>query len=196
MNKIFSQKHSFDYTADTQRVFHAMLEALSNPGEPRSIAEPASRFAGNGPWLAAAATLLDNEVTYFWNGDADCGAEIGYLTGSVPAPARDADFLLLPEKTDPSAFLPLVKAGTHEAPHTSATLIIGSDGEPAASCELSGPGVPPGGRRLALSEYEREWLLSRGALGLEYPLGVELIFLRNGGDITAVTRKVEVKWLT
>lgn len=190
------KKHLFDYTHDSRRVFRVLLELLANPGEARSIADPASRFDGNGLWLAAAATLLDNEVTFHWNGGADGGAEISYLTGSSQAGARDADFILLPEPASPTELMPLVKHGTHEAPHTSATLIIGSDGLAAAECALSGPGVPPEGRRLALDGYEREWVLARNALDFEYPLGVELIFLRGNGDMTAVTRKVDVKWLT
>jgi alpha-D-ribose 1-methylphosphonate 5-triphosphate synthase subunit PhnH len=190
------KKHSFDYTFDSQAVFRALLDALANPGAPCSIAEQAARFGGGGAWLAMAAALLDNEVTYHWNGAPDAGAEIGYITGSAEADIQSADFILLPAPMKPSALLPLVKTGTHTAPHTSGTVIAGSSGAPDAECELSGPGVPPNGRRAALTVYEREWIQARDALELEYPLGIELIFLRGNGDITAITRKAAVKWLT
>lgn len=191
-----NKKHTFDYTSDSQRVFRVLLELLANPGSILSISEMAPLFAGNGLWLATAATLLDNEVTHYWNGDPGDGAEICYLTGSPGADIRDADFILLPEPADPFEALPLVKPGTYESPHTSATLIIGSDGKTAAECALEGPGVPPGGRRLALGQYERDWVQARDARNCEYPLGVDLIFLRAGGDMAALTRKVGVKWLT
>jgi alpha-D-ribose 1-methylphosphonate 5-triphosphate synthase subunit PhnH len=193
---LISKKHSFDYTLDSQGVFRVLLDALANPGALYSIAEQAARFAGNGAWLAAAATLLDNEVTQYWNGAPDDGAEIGYITGSAPADIQSADFILLPAPVDPSALLPLVKTGTHTAPHTSGTVIAGSSGATGDECELSGPGVPPEGRRAALTGYERKWVQARDALEREYPLGIELIFLRADNDITAITRKAAVKWLT
>jgi alpha-D-ribose 1-methylphosphonate 5-triphosphate synthase subunit PhnH len=190
------KKHSFDYTMDSQAVFRALLDALANPGAPCSIAEQAARFGGGGAWLAMAATLLDNEVTYHWNGAPDAGSEIGYITGSAEADIQSADFILLPATVTPSALLPLVKTGTHTSPHTSGTVIADSSGAMSAECELSGPGVPPEERRTALTEYEREWVTARDALELEYPLGIDLIFLRGDGDIAAITRKAAVKWLT
>jgi hypothetical protein len=58
-----------------------------------------------------------------------------------------------------------------------------------------GPGVPPEGRRLDLSPAETAWCRAREEMGFEYPRGVELVFLRRGGAILALTRKTEVRIL-
>jgi alpha-D-ribose 1-methylphosphonate 5-triphosphate synthase subunit PhnH len=189
-----NRKHSFDHTVGSQEVFRILLNALSNPGRLFDMSQPASRFAQNGMWLAIAATLLDNEVTYHWNGSLYVGQEIEYLTGSVPAKVEEADFIMLPEQTEPGKLLPLVKTGTHEAPHTSATVLAGSFGEQNMECTLRGPGIPPTGRHITLTQYEREWALLRDGLGYEYPLGIELIFIRGSGELFAVTRKAAVEW--
>jgi phosphonate C-P lyase system protein PhnH len=181
-------------TLDTQTVFRRLLDALSNPGRAVSITDCAAKFSANGEWLALAATLLDAEVTYYWNGGDSYGEELRFLTGSRTESPELADFALLPERVEPAAFISRIKSGTHLDPHLSAILIIGSSGEREFECALSGPGVPPNGRALMVTEYEREWIHARDAARFEYPLGIELIFVRDGGVLAAITRKAAVAW--
>jgi alpha-D-ribose 1-methylphosphonate 5-triphosphate synthase subunit PhnH len=144
--------------------------------------------------LAPAVTLLDNETGFYWNGGTEIADEICFLTGSFLAPAWQADFVFLPEPADPHEILGSVKHGSDEDPHDSAMIIADARGKHEANATLHGPGVPPGGRNIPFSAAERGWLEARDEQGYEYPCGVELVFLRDGGEILSVTREVSIQW--
>jgi alpha-D-ribose 1-methylphosphonate 5-triphosphate synthase subunit PhnH len=93
-------------------------------------------------------------------------------------------------------FLALVKQGTHIDPHTSALLFIaaGTGQKPEEPVFLTGPGIPPEGRRLDLYPAEAAWCRARDERGFEYPCGVELVFLREDDSILAFTRKTAFLW--
>jgi alpha-D-ribose 1-methylphosphonate 5-triphosphate synthase subunit PhnH len=95
-------------------------------------------------------------------------------------------------------FLARVKQGTHLDPHTSALLFIAAgtgDGEkPEETVFLTGPGIPPQGRWLDLFPEEAVWCRARDERDFEYPCGVELVFLRKGDSILALTRKTAFLW--
>jgi phosphonate C-P lyase system protein PhnH len=182
-------KHHFNMVIDAQGVFRSFLDALANPGRPSSIASYVKRFAEEGQWLAPAVTLLDQETGFFWNGAPEIAREINFLTGSAPVPLPRADFVFLPEPAAPAEILRQVKGGSHAAPHDSALLLIATDGEASAPVTLRGPGIPPEGRRIMLSQTERVWLQAREAQGFEYPCGVEMVFLREDASILAIARK-------
>jgi alpha-D-ribose 1-methylphosphonate 5-triphosphate synthase subunit PhnH len=187
-------KHDFDMAVGAQAVFRLLLGALSNPGRPASIARYAGQFAHSGQWLAPAVTLLDNETGFYWNGAPEVADEICLLTGSSPVPLERADFVFLPEPAGASEILGSVKPGSHADPHDSALIIVEAGGQPETASVVSGPGVPPGGRSVSFSGTERAWLEARDERGYEYPCGVELVFLRDGGEILSVTRKVAIQW--
>jgi phosphonate C-P lyase system protein PhnH len=187
-------KHDFDMVMGTQTVFRSLLDSLSNPGRPTNIARYAGQFLSRGEWLAPAVTLLDNETGFHWNGEVEASDEICFLTGSSVTSVDRADFVFLPEEADPNEILSGVKPGTHEDPHDSAMIIVAAGGRPEINAELRGPGVPPGGRNVLFSCAERAWLEARDRQEYEYPLGVELIFLRDGGEFLSVTRKVNARW--
>jgi phosphonate C-P lyase system protein PhnH len=188
-------KHDFDMVMGTQAVFRLLLGSLSNPGRAAGITRYADQFARDGRWLALAVTLLDNETGFYWNGAAETKDEIYFLTGSSSASIGRADFVFLPEPAGPNEILGSVKPGTHIDPHDSAMIIVEAGGLPEINAALSGPGVPPGGRSASFSSAERAWLEARDKQGYEYPCGVELVFLRDGGELLSITRKVAVQWL-
>jgi alpha-D-ribose 1-methylphosphonate 5-triphosphate synthase subunit PhnH len=182
-------KHHFNMVMDAQGVFRSFLDALANPGRPASIASYVKRFAEEGRWLAPAVTLLDQEAGFFWNGASEISREISFLTGSAPASLSDADFVFLPEPAVPAEILEQVKGGSHVAPHDSALLLIATDGGNPAPVALRGPGIPPEGRVVMLSQTERAWLDARESRNFEYPCGVEMVFLREDASIVAIARK-------
>ena len=188
-------KHDFDMVMGTQAVFRLLLDSLSNPGRPANASRYSGQFARRGRWLAPAVTLLDGEVGFYWNGERETADEICFLTGSSTASIERADFVFLPEPSDPDEILGRVKPGTHTDPHDSAMIITEGGGTPEINAVLRGPGVPPGGRSAQFSAAERAWLEARERRAHEYPCGIELIFLRDCGEFLSVTRKVAVQWL-
>jgi alpha-D-ribose 1-methylphosphonate 5-triphosphate synthase subunit PhnH len=207
-------KHDFDTVHGAQEVFRILLEALANPGRVLSIRRQTSQFAGQGRWLALALTLLDKGTGFYWDGDAETGEEIRFLTGAPRAAPEEADFVFLsrgansggpppaggtsPEETEAARILSRVKQGSHLDPHLSALLFIaagtGDGKKPDTPVFLTGPGIPPEGRRIDLFPAEAAWCRARDERDFEYPCGVELIFLREDFSLAALTRKTAFLW--
>jgi alpha-D-ribose 1-methylphosphonate 5-triphosphate synthase subunit PhnH len=196
MTETMRRKHQFDPIHGSQEVFRILLEALANPGRVLSLRSQADQFAGQGRWLAPALTLLDKGAGFFWDGDEGTGEEIRFLSGAPRVPLEAADFVFLSrgraDNGEALRVLSRVKAGTHRDPQDSALLFIavGKGEKPETPVFLTGPGIPPAGRRLDLFPSEAAW--ARESRGFEYPCGVELVFLREDCSITALTRKTEV----
>jgi alpha-D-ribose 1-methylphosphonate 5-triphosphate synthase subunit PhnH len=185
----------------TQEVFRLFLEALANPGRPVSPCRRNAQFSEYGQWLAPAVAFLDTETGFFWDGLAEVGEEIRFLSGAVPVPLPEADFVFLSQNTGAEDILSQVKSGTHRDPHDSALLLISSGssekprpGSVPVPVTLKGPGVPPEGRTVDLSPAELSWVKARNERNFEYPCGVELIFLREDQSLLALTRKVAASW--
>ena len=198
-------KHNFDITKGSQEVFRLLMDALANPARPVNLNDQISQFVSNGKWLAPALTLLDNETGFFWDGPSELEEEIHFLTGAMQVPPESADFIFLSSSyvnTEPEAarlfaerIISCVKAGTHRDPHDSVMIFIASSGKTDISISVSGPGVPPEGRKAQISAAEAEWIKARDKQQFEYPRGVELVFIRDDNSFLAITRKVAVKWL-
>jgi phosphonate C-P lyase system protein PhnH len=193
-------KHHFDMVMDTQAVFRLFLDALANPGRLVSIARYAGRFARQGCWLAPAVMLLDHETGFFWNGAAEIADEMRFLTGSAPVPIGCADFVFLPAPAVPAEIMAQVKQGSLEDPYDSALLLVATDedaqrGNIRIPIILQGPGTPPEGRTVLLSQAECAWLEARSSsMPALYPRGAEIIFLRKDASVLAFTRKVALIW--
>jgi phosphonate C-P lyase system protein PhnH len=192
-------KHQFDMVSGTQEVFRLLLEALANPGRPVDLSAHVCQFAVNGRWLAPALTLLDNETGFFWDGPSDLGEEIRFLSGAVQVPLENADFVFLSSlgadtESEASHVLCQAKGGTHRDPHNSALIFAATRGKQDQSVALKGPGIPPDGRKVAVSAVEAAWIKARDAQGFEYPCGVEIIFIREDNSLLAITRKAVATW--
>jgi alpha-D-ribose 1-methylphosphonate 5-triphosphate synthase subunit PhnH len=203
VTETLKRKHDFDMVHGAQEVFRILLEALANPGRVLSLRRHAGQFAAQGRWLAPAVTLLDAETGFFWDGDAETGEEIRFLTGAPPVSLEKADFVFLRAGTaardEALRILFRVSGGTHIDPHLSALFFIApAEGEDESttgeSLALKGPGIPPEGRIIRLSPGEAAWCRARDERGFEYPCGVEFIFLREDDSLLALTRTTEILW--
>lgn len=89
-----------------------------------------------------------------------------------------------------SAILVQAKCGTLVDPHKSATLLIRDNAEKAETCTLYGPGID-GETELCCSETVCQALRLREQQAYEYPMGVDLIFVTDSGNITCIPRLVK-----
>ena len=161
--------HNFDEVFDTQRVFRKLLEAMSNPGRIVSVSEEKDRLFGDFPsFLAVAMTLIDNEVSFSAAGNKELKQDIMLVTLSPEADTRTADYIFVTDTDILPEILEKAKFGTLSDPHCSATIIIRDNGEKCINA-----------------------LELRDAQNYEYPQGVDMIFISDSGDITAVPRLVK-----
>lgn len=182
-----------DPTADAQRVFRAVLDAMSHPTRTYPLAGPPEPPAALGRGLAAVALMVLDEDCTVWLGgtlgeDAEAATWLTFHTGArrVDDPAA-AQFLL----SAPSALPPLssLALGSDEAPHHSATVVLDvRAATPAAGRRFTahGPGID-GVATLdapwAGEGFAAEWRENTA----QYPRGVDLLLV--GEDaVTALPR--------
>jgi alpha-D-ribose 1-methylphosphonate 5-triphosphate synthase subunit PhnH len=189
----------FDFTHDSQRVFRILMAALAAPGEIRTL--PAIELAVSRPEfhfiLLPFLTLLDLETSFAAEG-ADAGAreEVArYLeinTGARSLGSAEADFILCLGPSLGGRFA-VLKKGTLDAPHRSATVFYLVDGlfsasnDGALELRLSGPGIKQERRFFAAGLDEREpadWQNHRTG----YPAGVDICLVSRAGDIVGLPR--------
>jgi len=178
-----------DPVLDAQQCFRSVLDAMARPGRVHAVAgvepPPALGIAAAGVLL----TLVDHE-TPLWLDPALAAARawIAFHCGATDAVAGNAAFALSSGMPDLAAF----PAGTHEAPETSATVIVQlpalTGGVPL---RLSGPGL----RSSALlapvglpADFVSVWHRNRGL----FPAGIDLI-LCAGNELAALPRTVSVE---
>lgn len=183
--------HQFDEVFDTQRVFRKLLEAMSNPGRIVSVSEEKDRLFGDFPsFLAVAMTLIDNEVSFSAAGNKELKQDIMLVTLSPEADTRTADYIFVTDTDILPEILEKAKFGTLSDPHCSATIIIRDNGEKCINACLCGPGIN-GETEISCSEVFCTALELRDTQNYEYPQGVDMIFISDSGDITAVPRLVK-----
>ncbi|MCA4132572.1 phosphonate C-P lyase system protein PhnH [Arthrobacter sp. M4] len=135
-----------DPTAESQRVFRAVLDAFAHPCRPYPIRGLPEAPDGLGAGLAVVAlALFDEDVSVWLHPKLAVRREVTtYLTfhtGTRITGAREgADFVIAtPDTVTPFSDLAL---GTDEAPHQSATIIIDAGARGAgARFTATGPGI-------------------------------------------------------
>jgi len=185
----------FDSVHDIQATFRGLLDAFSFPGKLVDLSEPASRLAPLLPTTPApvslclaAATLIDNETTY-WADDLEVARFLVEWSSTSPSETAKSAFLVVSALRDDDLATALSEApvGTLLDPHLGATVLIGvsnlDEGEPAT---LSGPGLErPLTCRLPAGDH---WLTVRNARVSEFPLGIDLAFFDHLGRVVALPR--------
>ncbi|MCL1905591.1 MAG: phosphonate C-P lyase system protein PhnH [Clostridiales bacterium] len=184
------KKHNFDPVFDSQKVFRLLLQAMSNPARVVNIKEYADKLSGdNTAFLAVAITLLDNETSFNTCENHLLEQEIASLTLAKREEIAYADFVFVWGQSDIKSVIKNAKCGTLADPHKSATVIIQNDGDAACALSLCGPGIN-GHIAVMVSQRVAEALALRNAQYYEYPQGIDLIFVSNGGELLAIPRLV------
>ncbi|SHE94981.1 alpha-D-ribose 1-methylphosphonate 5-triphosphate synthase subunit PhnH [Desulfacinum infernum DSM 9756] len=179
-----------DPVLDSQRVFRALLAAMSYPGRILRLTPPAHVPEGlcEASW-SVLLTLADHAVS-LWT-DLPEGApareSIRAHCGS-PATERpvDADLALITRPMEAGAAYDF-RLGTEKRPELGATLVIQTDTLSAGEgFALSGPGIRKEAFLKVTGVPESFWLWRR-SLENRYPLGVDLI-LTCGTSLAAIPR--------
>lgn len=205
-----------DPVHDAQRVFRAVLDAMSLPGRVNVPVLPAGLRPPPGqdqrPWGAAVAalalTLLDSQSPVHLAGrldSAEARAWLRFHTGAPTAPLETAGFVVAPAGTLDGEHLARLSLGHDDTPQDGATLVIEVDalealpdtddgtGAPAAPCvvlRLQGPGIPDI-RRLRVTGVPPGLWRWRQGLQAGYPRGVDLV-LCQGDRLAALPRSTRL----
>jgi alpha-D-ribose 1-methylphosphonate 5-triphosphate synthase subunit PhnH len=191
-----------DTVHDAQRVFRALLDALSRPGRIVSLdaALPGNHamrdaLASRVP-LAAFASLLAltdySTPVYLQRDDALFSDALRFHASAPITNTRDeASFVYI----DDAANMPSLDAfsqGVPESPELAATLLIRvpslTDGEPLA---WSGPGIERT-QNVCISGLKRDFWRERAALVARVPCGIDIYFVA-GSALVGMPRTTHVE---
>ena len=184
-----------------QRAFRRLLQAMSQPG--RVYALPQAAVAGREPWgamLTLLESLLDHEVSFAVigdNGSENLRSLIADRTRCRAADVGQADYIIVADGESAGEIL-RAKRGTLQYPDTSATvifrvqsLLFREDRQPVIA--LTGPGIREEillGPIEGLGPCETEHLKE---LNTEFPLGVDAVFIDDGGRILCIPRSTGIR---
>lgn len=165
--------------------YKSMMDTLSMPG---IVAKIQPLFDSN--LLAIANVLLFSEVSFFYNGDEDMSL-VEAITNPNITTNDKADYVFSDVIND--SLITEAKKGDYMNPDFSATLIFKCEDFNTTKVSLSGPGID-GTKELSLpcDKSFIEILMDKNS---DYPLGVEIYFINNSGEIMALSRTTKVEVL-
>jgi len=188
-----------DLVHDIQTAFRKTVQAYSFPGTIQDLSkEVALVDEGTGfppALLLLAFMLLDGETTFTVAGKLKEAGEkiISRLTYAKSADMESADFIFVPDiDFDAAEAIDAAKVGTLIDPHTASTILLVSRGfSRTAPATLSGPGI----ETTVSLDFGREgnWIESRKRKNREYPLGVELMFVTEEGQLVCLPRTTMIE---
>ena len=195
MNQIALKAGFDDSVHDSQRVFRALLDAMSRPGRIVTPPAPPEIPAALHPATAAVCLALLDFETPLWLAGPDIAETRAWLAFHAGCPfAATLDQAAFALVTDARA-LPALDSfalGSDEMPERSTTLILQVDGLAAGRGKrLSGPGID-GTALLAIDGATDSFWVERAAACALFPRGLDVIFTA-GPALAAVPRTTQVE---
>lgn len=186
-----------DPVHDLQAVFRKLLDAMSRPGLVLDLGREAGgldlELSLNKGLLLVALALLDAETSFaLSSGDPEQSKTISQMTYAKQAGLGEADFIFVTAGDDSAQAIAGAKAGSLVDPHLGATIVIEVPSlDEAGTLRLSGPGIESTSC-LGIG-LGNGWLAARKAKNIEFPLGVDLIFVDQVPRLAALPRTTLVR---
>lgn len=189
-----------DRVHDVAGSYRRLIDANSYPGDIYSIEKFYRNNSLEVPFyegtLLFVYMLLDAEVTFSVVGEnsTQVGEFISRMTYAKQVDSEEADFIFILSTATGDQIRGAIASssgGTLEDPHLSASIIYEVRSVKDGKQEIiSGPGIQKE-KKIRLSCGN--WQEARYAKNIEYPLGIEIYFLDEDGDILALPRTTQVK---
>ena len=189
----------FDMVFDVQKAFRKVLKAFSYPGDIISLEEEAQSLDNH--WSCYSASkllmymLLDADTSFMVDSDDEkLAIQFSKMTYCVKERSDQAAFIFVTRQHQlPIAeLIAQANCGTLEDPHTSATLIIECE-KIVESSELllKGPGIA--NEKYRGVQIKEHWLTARNEKNHEFPLGIDLVFVDEAGNVMALPRTTRIE---
>ncbi|MGL5191382.1 MAG: phosphonate C-P lyase system protein PhnH [Cetobacterium sp.] len=192
----------FDFVHDVQRIYRKLLDCTAKAGGINNIKNEIDRLEVHSTLskelMAIAYTLLNIESRFYIE-DKKESEYVRLHTFASEEKIELSEFVFLDSnilnEEKVIKILEKMSIGTLEDPHEGATLIlkvpkISEEG----LLELRGPGIKHN-KVLEVEGLGREFFEKRAEINSEFPLGVDILFLDEFGNMCSLPRttKVEVK---
>lgn len=190
---------AFDRVYDTQKIYRQMLDAMARPGKICPLPElNLTSVAGLSKFATGMVfTLLDSDTSIAVIPQNEVWLDYFHLnTGAKVTTPAQAEFIIVNGRDECKQILE-INRGSLLSPETGSTVIImvdrvAADG-PGMGLTLTGPGIN-GQMRLVITGVNPANLAGIIDLNNEYPLGVDVFFVDEVGNLTAVPRSSSLHW--
>jgi alpha-D-ribose 1-methylphosphonate 5-triphosphate synthase subunit PhnH len=163
--------------------FKSLMDCLSQPGSANKI-----NPLFDSKLLAVANVLLYSEVSYFYEGSRDISL-IEAITNPKKESLQKADYIF--SDVIDKELLKEAKRGDYINPDFSSTLIFVCEKFDKTDVKLSGPGID--GHKITKLPCDEDFIKVFNEKNSSYPMGVELFFINNLGEIMALSRTTKVE---
>ncbi len=182
-----------------QRAYRVILEAMSRPGRICKMPDPTLRQGRFDFLLIVLETLLDHESTHCMieaDGLMLLKRRLHEATKSPQTVPEKADFIIAPHGSTRGRLI-RAKRGLPEYPDMSATVIYGIDSlscekSTPLRCSLRGPGIVDSLALPAMEGLDFRELTQLCTINLEFPLGVDALFVDPKGHLIALPRSTQI----
>lgn len=190
----------FDIVHNTQRAYRKVLDSMSRPGNINNLKDECESITFdidiNKGILLLMIMLLDREVSYCIESEnrETYIKDINQLTYSKNTKAEKADFLFVLQdslKRKVYETLEKTKIGTLIDPQKSTTIIYEVENFYSnKQFKLLGPGI--NGEKEISIDISDELLIIREIKNIEYPLGVDFIFIDKNYNLICIPRTTSI----
>ena len=182
-----------------QRAFRVILEAVSRPGRICQLPGETHRQDRFTCLFIVLETLLDQEVTHYMideDGSIQLDRTLYEATKSPRVALEEADFIIAPYGST-GGRISRAKRGRLEYPDLSATVVYRIDSlscerNTTVRCSLRGPGIADSLALPAMEGFDHRELLQLCTVNLEFPLGVDALFVDPAGRMVAIPRSTQI----
>lgn len=188
----------FDKVLDVQQAYRSILHAFSYPGEIVSLKSALAHMDKVLPCLSATQILLymllDTDTSvHVVSQDHQLRENLIQVTNCVEKPIEQAQYVVVSKEAQNCLgdIIRHVSLGTLEHPHEGATILVECNSvQKRAMYELKGPGIKDT-NTISISQG-CEWISARADVNIEFPLGVDMIFVDDQGNCVAIPRTIQI----
>ncbi|KPU42592.1 alpha-D-ribose 1-methylphosphonate 5-triphosphate synthase subunit PhnH [Oxobacter pfennigii] len=190
-----------DLVYDIQQSYRKVLNCMSRPGLIENINEQSEKIDIYTNFYSSTLLLmfmlLDAEVNFYivTEDESEIKKIVNQLSYAKSTDIKDADFIFIlndarAEQIE-EAFLN-AKTGTLMDPQKSATIIFETKGlKNEEGLILKGPGIKD--EAYAKIDAKSNWINYRDKKNIEYPLGIDIIFVDVDSNIMCLPRTTKVE---
>lgn len=189
----------FDLVFDVQCAYRSVLKAMSYPGEIVSLAQESARIELDMQCYRASIvlmyTLLDADTSFHVeSSDQHIASAFAQMTYSKEESLEHSSFIFVTASSTKSldSIIKQAYEGSLEDPHRSATILVECDHiDTKAMYELTGCGIKD--KTMLRIEHKHAWLDARADKNIEFPLGVDMLFVDKQANLVAIPRTTKIK---
>lgn len=188
----------FHRVFDTQKLFRQVLDSMSYAASVKNVHSICNGCDYSMDLFkttqAIAISLLDADTSYNVIGSKNIDEKLAMITYCKKNDIANADYIFIPNEnqSELDKIISQAKIGTLIDPHLSATIVVECNSCTSGKVyRCKGPGIKE--TKEIKINIQSDWLDARNEKNIEFPLGVDLIFVDKNYNLLALPRTTQVE---